>query len=68
MQHNLVHSRAQRRAVQVALLVGGAMALILNGLLGSAKVRRDRRQQGEALQTWEGEGGTAADADGAPRP
>jgi hypothetical protein len=54
--HSPVHSRPARRALQVAFLLG-ALAFILNSLHGSAKVRRDRRQQSEALQTWEGEGG-----------
>ncbi len=64
MQHVPVPSRARRRALEAALLVG-AFAFILNGLLGFAKVRRDRRQQSQALQTWEGEGGAAKQPDGA---
>ena len=66
MQHIPVHSRAQPRALEIALLVG-AFAFILKGLLGSAKVRRDRRQQSEALQTWEGEGGAANQPESAAR-
>jgi hypothetical protein len=63
-QHTPGHSRARRRGLEVALLVG-AFAFILNGLLGSARTRRDRQQQRQALQTWEGEGGAAKQPDGA---
>jgi hypothetical protein len=65
--HNPIHPRAQRSKLQVAFLLG-ALAFVLNSLLGSAKVRRERRQQSEALQTWEGEGGAANGSDAAARP
>ena len=64
MQHIPTHSGVRRHALEVALLVG-AFAFILKGVLGSARVRRDRRQQKDALQTWEGEGGAAKQADSA---
>lgn len=64
MHHTPVHSRARRHTLEVAVLVG-AFAFILNGVLGSARARRDRRLQRQALQTWEGEGGAAKQSDGA---
>jgi hypothetical protein len=51
-----MHSPVHSRALHIAFLLG-ACAFVLNSLLGAAKVRRDRRQQRQALQTWEGEGG-----------
>ncbi len=62
--HSPVHLRPQRRALQVAFLLG-AFAFVLSSLLDSAKARRDRRQQSAALQTWEGEGGAASRPEGA---
>jgi hypothetical protein len=63
MQRNNFRSRLWGRALEVALL-GGAAALVLGNLFGSAKrTRRDRRQQVEALRRWEGEGGTVNAAD-----
>lgn len=57
MPRNSVRSRPWGRALEIVLLLGAA-AIVLGNLLGSAKrTRRDRRQQVEALHTWEGEGG-----------
>jgi hypothetical protein len=51
------HSHSWGRALEVALLLGAA-GLVLANLFGAAKRgRSDRRQQVEALRTWEGEGG-----------
>jgi hypothetical protein len=43
--------------LEAALLVG-ALALVVDSVLGVARARRERRQHAEALTTWEGEGGT----------
>lgn len=62
MHRSTVHSRRRGRALQVVLLLGAA-AFVFGNLLGSARgIRRDRRQQIEALQTWEGEGGAVTSA------
>jgi hypothetical protein len=67
MQRSAVHSRPRGRAMQVVLLLGAA-AFLFSNLLGSAKqIRRDRRQQIEALQTWEGEGGAVKHSNDAVR-
>lgn len=58
MQPTVAHARPPRRTLHAALTLG-ALAFILNRLLGSTKIRRERRQQAQALQTWEGEGGAA---------
>lgn len=50
-----------RRMLETALLLG-AFAFIVDGVLGWAKVRRERRQHTEALHTWEGEGGAPRDS------
>lgn len=49
--------RPQWRPLEAALLVG-ALALVVDSVLGVARARRERRQHAEALTTWEGEGGT----------
>jgi hypothetical protein len=63
MYRSSIRSRSWGRALEIALVLGAA-ALVLANLLGStSRSRRDRRLQGEALQTWEGEGGTIKGVD-----
>ena len=50
-----------RRLLEAALLLG-AFAFIVDGVLGWTRLRRERRQYTEALQTWEGEGGSPEDS------
>ncbi len=61
-----IHARTPRRILEAALLLG-AVAFIVEGVLGWARAGRERRLHSEALQTWEGEGGAPHESQPASR-
>ena len=63
MDGNTIHPRPRGRLLQLVLLLGAAAFIFGNLLTSLKRSRRDRRQQIQAVQTWEGEGGALKDAD-----
>jgi len=57
------HSHPWGRALEVALVLGAAGFVLANLFSAARRGPRDRRQQVEALRTWEGEGGALRSAD-----
>jgi hypothetical protein len=53
--------------LQLVFLLGAATCVFANLLASLKRNLRDRRQQTQALQTWEGEGGALKESDDVAR-
>lgn len=67
MHGNTIHSRPRGRLLQLVFLMGATTCVFAKLLASLKRNRSERRQQTEAVQTWEGEGGALKERDDVAR-
>lgn len=67
MQGNTIHSRPRGRLLQLVFLMGATTCVFAKVLASLKRSRSERRQQTQAVQTWEGEGGALKGSDDVAR-